>query len=66
LNIPFTELKANMTGPSGMSLGQAIQSAKAGSATTTTVRAATVETQVQRAETETNEDFRVAGNGHRR
>jgi len=64
LNIPFTSLKARMTGASPMSLGQAIQALKPGG--TTTVTTTTVQTEVRRAETETDEDFRVARNDRRR
>jgi hypothetical protein len=63
LNIPFTSLKAKVTGPTPMSLGQAIQSLRpAGSTTTTTA----VETEVHKAETEADKDLRDARNDHRR
>lgn len=64
LNIPFADLKTKMTGPQPMSLGQAIQALKpAGTTTTTTTTKTTtsvVETEVRRAESEADEDFRVA------
>ena len=65
LNIPFTSLKAKMIGTPPMSLGQAIQALKPGG-TTTSVTTSTVRTEVRRAETEADEDFRIARNDHRR
>lgn len=65
LNIPFASLKAKMTGPSPMSLGQAIQALRP-AATTTTVTTSTVQTEVRRAEAEADDDFRIARNDHRR
>ena len=64
LNIPFATLKAKMTGPSPMSLGQAIQASQR-TTTATTVTTTTVQTAVRKAETERDEDFRVARNAHR-
>ena|SRR5258706_3196650 len=76
LNIPFADLKARMTGiPVGavpgttllttpMSLGQAIQSLKTTSRTPVT--SSTVQTQVQKAESEAEEDLRVASDDRRR
>jgi hypothetical protein len=61
LNIPFTSLKQKMTGPTPLSLGQAIQTLKPAASTTTAV-----ETEVHKAETEADEDLRVARNDHRR
>ena len=65
LNIPFTSLKAKMTGPTPMSLGQAIQTLKPAGTTTPTTTTA-IETEVHKAETEADEDLRVARNDHRR
>ena len=64
LNIPFASLKAKMIGTPPMSLGQAIQALKPGG-TTTSVTTSTVRTEVRRAETEADEDFRIARNDHR-
>jgi hypothetical protein len=64
LNIPFTSLKAKMTGPTPLSLGQAIQTLKPAGTTTTTTTA--IQTEVHKAETEADEDLRVARNDHRR
>jgi hypothetical protein len=64
LNVPFSDLKARMTGATPMSLGQAIQSLK--SPGTTTLKSTTLQSEVRRAESEADEDFRVARNDHRR
>ena len=65
LNIPFASLKAKMIGTPPMSLGQAIQALKP-AGTTTSVTTSTVRTEVRKAETEADEDFRIARNDHRR
>jgi hypothetical protein len=62
LNIPYASLKAKVTGPTPLSLGQAIQSLKPAGTTTTTA----VETEVHKAEVEADEDLRDARNDHRR
>ena len=54
LNIPFRQLRLEMTGPDHLSLGQAIQKLRAGTTTTTAT------TEVHRAETEATEDLKVA------
>jgi hypothetical protein len=51
LNIPFRQLKADMTGPDHLSLGQSIQKRRSGTSATTEVR---------RAETQTKEDVKIA------
>jgi len=56
LNIPFADLKAKMTGPTPMSLGQAIQTFPKTTTTTTAT------TEVKKAESEADDDFRVARN----
>jgi hypothetical protein len=62
LNIPFADLKAKMTGSTPMSLGQAIHALKpAGTATDSDVKR-----EVKKAETEADEDFRVARDDHDR
>ena len=67
LHIPFSALKARMTGASPMSLGQAIQSLRSSSSVTTgtsTTRTTpitrTIRTEVNRAEQEAAEDLRRA------
>ena len=57
LNIPFTALKAKMTGKTPLSLGQAIQTLKT---TSTTPVTTTVQTEVHKAESEAEDDLRVA------
>jgi hypothetical protein len=76
LNIPFVDLKARMTGitpgtlpgtttlTAPMSLGQAIQSLKTTS--TAPLTTSTVQRQVHRAESEADEDLRVAANAEHR
>ena len=54
LNIPFRKLKLEMTGPDHLSLGQAIQKLRSDTTTTTAT------TEVHRAETEADEDLKVA------
>ena len=67
LNIPFTSLKARMTGTPPMSLGQAIQALKpTPTPTPTTITTSTVQTEVRRAEAEADEDFRIARDDRRR
>jgi hypothetical protein len=51
LGIPFDQLKARMTGPEPMSLGQAITQLKPG--------LNDIETEVRRAENEANEDLKI-------
>lgn len=67
LNIPFSALKAKMTGANPMSLGQAIQSLRSNSSTststssvTTTTITTTTRTEVRKAEQEAAEDLRRA------
>ena len=61
LNIPFSTLKAKMTGTNPMSLGQAIQATRGTTTTTpTTTTTATTQTAVQTAERQAGEDFRRA------
>jgi len=54
LNIPFSKLQLEMTGPDHLSLGQAIQKLRSGTTTTTAT------TEVHHAEIEANEDLKVA------
>jgi hypothetical protein len=63
LNIPFSTLKAKMTGTTPMSLGQAIQATRGTTTTPTTTTpptTATTQTAVQTAERQADEDFRRA------
>jgi hypothetical protein len=62
LNIPFAQLKAKMTGPTPMSLGQAVQSfdSSTSTRTTTAAKSSTVQTEVRKAESEAAEDLRQA------
>ena len=58
LNIPFASLKAKMTGKTPLSLGQAIQALK--TTATTPVKPSTLQTEVHKAESEAEDDLRVA------
>jgi hypothetical protein len=58
LNIPFAALKAKMTGKTPLSLGQAIQTLK--TTGTTPVTTSTVQIEVHKAESEADNDLRVA------
>jgi len=69
LNIPFRSLKAKMTGDMPLSLGQAIQAIRSGSATPTAMvthnRTATTASAVTQAEQQAAEDFRHVRDDHR-
>jgi hypothetical protein len=60
LNVPFASLKAKMTGKTPLSLGQAIQALKTTGTTPTPVKPSTVQTEVRKAESEADDDLRVA------